>query len=70
MPTGALSAELPGRRARPYGFTFLDCPPSFGTLTVNALAAADRVIIPVQAEYYALEGLCRCSGRSSSSRRA
>jgi chromosome partitioning protein len=40
-----------------YSFIFLDCPPSFGPLTVNALAAADRVLIPVQAEYYALEGL-------------
>jgi chromosome partitioning protein len=40
-----------------YGFVFLDCPPSFGPLTVNALAAADRVIVPVQAEYYALEGV-------------
>ena len=46
----------------PYGFVFLDCPPAFGPLTVNALAAADRVIVPVQAEYYALEGLSQLLG--------
>jgi chromosome partitioning protein len=40
-----------------FAFTLLDCPPSLGPVSVNALAAADRVIVPVQAEYLALEGL-------------
>jgi len=42
-----------------YSFIFLDCPPALGPLTVNALAAAHRVLVPVQAEYFALEGLAQ-----------
>ena len=51
-----LAQALGGAREE-YAFVFVDCPPSLGPLTVNALAAADRVLIPVQAEYYALEGV-------------
>jgi chromosome partitioning protein len=51
-----LREALAPQRGR-FEFTILDCPPSLGPLTVNALVAADRVIVPVQAEYFALEGL-------------
>jgi chromosome partitioning protein len=53
---GRLRDALMGVRER-FAFILLDCPPSLGPLTVNALVAADRVIVPVQTEYFALEGL-------------
>ncbi len=49
---GALSRVHDG-----YDFVVIDCPPSLGLLTINALAAANEVFIPIQCEYYALEGL-------------
>ena len=45
------------KAVKSYDFIMIDCPPSLGLLTINALSSADTVIIPIQSEYYAMEGL-------------
>lgn len=57
-PNSILLEALAPVRDR-YAYVFLDCPPSLGLMTVNALVAADAVLVPVQCEYLALEGLAR-----------
>ena len=56
-----LVAEQANQQSQPYDYIILDCAPSLNLLTVNALVATDGVIIPMQCEYYALEGLADLS---------
>ncbi len=68
--------EAAGRRLQAYlsthvpdGFVIIDCPPTLGLLTRNALVAAQGVIVPIQCEYYAMEGLTRILGELDDVRR-
>jgi chromosome partitioning protein len=54
---GRLKRALEPIRDGLYDFVFLDCPPSLGLITINALTAAEELVVPIQCEYYALEGL-------------
>ena len=55
------AALAPLRRDATFDFVLLDCPPSLGILMTNALAAADEILVPIQCEYFALEGLSKIS---------
>lgn len=64
------NALLPVRASASFDFVLLDCPPSIGVLMMNALAAADSVLFPVQSEYYALEGVTVMTGLLEQIRRS
>lgn len=57
-----LKSELSKKLDKDYSYVLIDCPPSFGIFSLNALIAANEVVIPIQCEYYAMEGLSQMIG--------
>ena len=57
LPCGRTGSDQTAQVRSEYDFVLIDCPPSLGLITLNMLAAADALLIPLQCEYYALEGL-------------
>ena len=55
-------AFQPLRQTRPFDYVLVDCPPSLGVLMTNALSAADEILVPLQCEYYSMEGLAKIIG--------